>query len=96
MNRIINDHPTGTHPFAISLRSEDVTTENGIDHRELTENNHNDVLLDYMVPALQKHHISQQNLQRRKDLLQSLRISDAAITQSPYPHNPSTQKGNFA
>ena len=96
MNKIINDHPSGIHPFSVSLRAEDVTTVNGVDHRELTENNHNDILLDYMVSALQRHHISQQNFQRRKDLLQSLKISDATITQSPYPHNTTTQKGNFA
>ncbi|MTI86243.1 MAG: DUF1837 domain-containing protein [Firmicutes bacterium] len=93
---MINDHPTGTHPFAVSLLSKDGTTVSGVAHRKLGENGHNDVFLDFMVPALQNHHISPNALDRRKDLVQSLRIANIPILPSPYPQNATTEKGNFA
>lgn len=96
MNNIINDHPSGTHPLAISLLSTDGTTKSGVAHRQLEENGHNDVFLDFIVPALRNHHISPDALERRKDLIQSLRIANAPIPSSPYPRNTTTQKGNFA
>lgn len=95
-NYIITDHPTETHPFAVSLIAEDVQTSSGVAHRQLTENENNDVLLDFVVPALQRHHISSDALERRKDLIKSLRIVNARIPLSPYPNNTTTQKGNFA
>lgn len=96
MANIINDHPTGTHPFAVSLLSTDITTACGVAHRKLEENGHNDVFLDFIVPVLQTHHISLDALERRKDLIQSLRIANAPIPPSPYPQNTTTRKGNFA
>lgn len=93
---IINDHPTGTHPFAVSLLSMDDTTVSGVEHRKLEENGHSDVFLDFMVPALQNHHISPNTLERRKDLMQSLRITNIPIPPSPYPQTAKTRKGNFA
>lgn len=95
-NNIINNHPEGTHPFAVSLHSVDGTTTSGVAHRQLKENGRNDVFLDFMVPALQNHHISPAAIARRKDLIQSLRIANATIPHMPYPQNPTTQKGNFA
>lgn len=96
MNDIINDHPTGAHPFAVSLTSVDGTTASGVAHRKLEGNGHDDDFLNFMVPALENHHISPAALERRKDLIESLRISDAPIPTSPYPQNATTQKGNFA
>jgi len=94
---IIYDHPTRTHPLAVSLLSTDITTACGVAHRKLEENGHNDVFLDFMVPALQTHHISLEALERRRDLIQSLRVVNAPpIPPSPYPQNPTTRKGNFA
>lgn len=52
MNDIINDHPTGTHPFAVSLTSVDGTTTSGVAHRKLEGNGHDDVFLNFMAPAL--------------------------------------------
>ena len=96
MDNIINDHPTGTHPFAVSLLFTDGTTVSGVAHRKLEENGHNDVFLDFMVPALQNHHISPDALERRKDLMQSLKIANIPMPLSPYPQDAKTQKGNFA
>jgi len=93
---IIYDHPTGTHPFAVSLISIDGTTVSGVTYRKLEENGHNDVLVDFMVPALQNHHISPDTFERRKELMQSFRIANISIPPSPYPRNVTTQKGNFA
>ena len=96
MNDIINDHPTGRHPFAVSLISVDDVTTSGVAHLKLEENGHNDEFLNFMVPALENHHISPAALERRKHLIESLKISDAPIPTSPYPQNATTQKGNFA
>jgi hypothetical protein len=93
---IINQHPVGLHPFAISFSSTDEDTLSGVAHRELLENGHNDVLLEYMLPVLEKHHISFDALKRQKDLIDSLRIANAPTIMSPYPQNLTTQKGNFA
>ncbi|MEA4986441.1 MAG: Hachiman antiphage defense system protein HamA [Anaerovorax sp.] len=93
---IINQHPVGSHPFSISLSSTEEDTSSGVAHRELLENGHNDVLLGCMLPALEKHHISSESLERHKDLIDSLRIANAPIIRSPYPQNFTTQKGNFA
>lgn len=96
LTNIINDHPTGTQPFALSLLSMDGNTVSGVHHRQLSGNGHNDVFLGYMVPALKNHHISPDALERRRELIQSLRIANAPIPPSPYPQNSTTQKGNFA
>lgn len=96
MTVILNAHPTGAHPFAVSLVSTDGTTASDINHRMLEENGHIDTLVDFMVPALQNHHISAIALERRKDLLESLGIHNAPTLPSPYPHTDKTRKGNFA
>lgn len=96
MNDITNDHPTGTHPFAVSLVSADVATASGVAHRKLEGNGNDDDFLNFMVPALKNHHISAAGLVRRKELIESLRIVDAPIPTSPYPINAKTQRGNFA
>lgn len=96
LTNIINAHPTGTHPFAVSLLSMDGTTVSGVDHRNLLGNGHNEVFLDCMVPALQNHHISPGALERRRELIQSLRNANVPIPRSPYPQSSTTQKGNFA
>ena len=96
MHNIINNHPKGTHPFAISLTATDKTTISGVNHRELKENNHNEVFLDFMVPAIKNHHLSPEAFERRKNLIQSLGLANVPIPTSPYPHNATTQKGNFA
>ena len=92
---IINAHPTGLHPCAIFLVSTDQTTESNIDHRKLEENGNVDDFVDFMVPALQNHHISAAALERRRDLLESLGIHNATLS-SPYPLTDKTRKGNFA
>jgi hypothetical protein len=96
MAKIINNHPLGDHPFATSLLATDESTVSGVPHRVLIENGQNDVFLDYMIPAIQEHHISPNALQRHKDLIDSLRIANLPLARSPYPQNLTTQKGNFA
>ncbi|MSS11821.1 MULTISPECIES: Hachiman antiphage defense system protein HamA [Clostridia] len=93
---IINQHPVGIHPFSVSLSSSDEDTLSGIEHRELLENGHNDVLLEYMLPVLERNHISSDALRRHKDLIDSLKIANAPSIRSPYPQSLTTQKGNFA
>jgi hypothetical protein len=93
---IINDHPPENHPFSISLSCSNENTASGILNRCLIETEYNDVFLDYMRRALQNHHISSEALERRKDLIESLRITNAPIPLSPYPKTLTTQKGNFA
>ena len=61
---IVNKHPDGVNPLAISLIASDCITASGVAHRALGENGRNDVLLKYMEDALQKHHISPDALQR--------------------------------
>jgi hypothetical protein len=96
LDNIINNHPSGIQPFAVALSSTDIITTSGVAHRQLEENGNNEVLLDYIVPALQQHHLSSEALKRRKDLIKSLRIVNVTSPPSPYPQNASTQKGNFA
>lgn len=93
---IINQHPDGANPFAVSLVSNDCMTISGVAHRALEENGHSDILLKYMEDALQKHHISPDALQRHMDLITSLKIANLPIPRSPYPQTLTTQKGNFA
>ena len=93
---IINQHPDGINPFALSLVSTDCMTTSGVAHRALEENGHSDILLEYMKDVLQKHHISPDALQRHIDLITSLKIANLPTPRSPYPQNPTTQKGNFA
>lgn len=97
MPKIIKNHPTGNHPFSVSLQSTDGNTSSGTAHRSLVENGHNDVILNYMTTALQKHHISTEALKRHQELIDSFKIANLIHKpQSPYPQNPKTQKGNFA
>ncbi len=93
---IINAHSFEHHPFSISLSCSDENATSGVPHRCLIENGHHDVFLDYMTLALQNHHISPEAIERRKDLIESLRIMDAPLPLSPYPQSFTTQKGNFA
>ncbi|ETT61796.1 hypothetical protein BSK66_24760 [Paenibacillus odorifer] len=93
---IINNYPSENHPFSMSLTCSNENATNGVPHRCLIENGHHDVFLDHMTVALQNHHISPEALERRRDLIESLRIIGAPMPLSPHPRNLSTQKGNFA
>ncbi len=93
---IVNKHPDGVDPLAISLIADYSITASGVAHRVLRENGRNDILLKYIEDALQKHHISSDALQRHIDLITSLRIKNLPFPRSPYPQNLTTQKGNFA
>ncbi|MDR0839991.1 MAG: DUF1837 domain-containing protein [Christensenellaceae bacterium] len=93
---IINNHPTGEHPFSISLQSNDESTESGIAHRALAGNGNDDVLIEHMSSVLQEHHVSPDALRRHRELVDSLRIANLPPSRSLYPHNSTTQKGNFA
>jgi len=96
LKHIINKHPNDTHPLGKSLQSNDTTTTSGVIHRELLDAKHTEVLLRYMVPIMQEHHISSEKLEKRKKLLKSLKNPNIPLTLSPYPRNSTTQKGNFA
>ncbi|OKY53735.1 Hachiman antiphage defense system protein HamA [Megasphaera cerevisiae] len=96
MTKIIKDHPIGSHPFARSLLSVDENTLSKVEHRALSENGHNDILLEYMTLALQEHHISPEALNRHQELIRSLKIAHCQIPRAPYPQDVTTQKGNFA
>ena len=93
---IIKQHPVDPHPLALSLSSSDGYTLSGVRHRELFEKGHTDILCNYMLPALKKHHSSPETLQRHRELVDSLRIVNAPNLLSPYPQNLTTKKGNFA
>lgn len=93
---IINPHPSEPHSFAVSLHATHEETTSGVKHRALTECGHNDVLMEYIIPLLQNHHISADALSRRKDILESLKLLNTSVQQSPYPKADKTQKGNFA
>ena len=54
MANIIKDHPTNSHPFAVSLLSSDDNTTSGIAHRVLTENGHNNVLFEQAYAVMRK------------------------------------------
>lgn len=87
---------TKDHSFSISLTSTDEETATGVPHIFIELINQPEVFLNYMESALQKHHTSNEALERRKTLLEALRIKNPPSLPSPYPKNPSTQKGNFA
>lgn len=93
---IFIDQVNENHPLVSSLQASDVITESGVPHRELLDKEDNNALIDYFIPILQYHHISNDALKRHKELVQSLRISNLPELPSPYPHNLITQKGNFA
>ena len=82
--------------FQFLSSSNDEDTLSGVAHRELLENGHNNVLLEYMLPTMEKHHISSDALERHKDLIDSLRIVNAPTIRFPYLQNLTTQRGNFA
>jgi hypothetical protein len=95
-NQIINNHPTD-HPYGLSLSARDKTTSAGVAHRELIENGNRTVFTDFTLKSLKKHHISEDNMARRKAKIESLRIKGINTSSlSPYPTEPNTQKGNFA
>ncbi len=71
---IINQLSDEKDHFASCNLSTDCTTISGIKHRVLEDNGHSDILLQYMEVALQRHHISQEALQRYMDLIAKLRM----------------------
>lgn len=98
MSEKITPHLKDKHPFLIALDVLDEKTESNVPHKVLTENGHNDVLINHMVPLIQNHHIDSEALKRRKELVESLKIVNPTSMSmiSPYPKNFTTQKGNFA
>ena len=92
----INKHLPENHPFSTSFSDSDENTASGVEHRCLMESAQNDEFLCYMISALQVHHISSDAIERRRDLIESLRIANLPMPCSPYPQNLTTQKGNFA
>lgn len=93
---LINDHPCGKHPLAISILSEDKKTNTGVPHRKLTDNEEHEAFLGYMVPALEQHHASPDKLVRRGELMRALRAPGICSQISPFPMSAITRKGNFA
>ena len=93
---IIDDHPCGNHPLAISILSEDKKTNEGVPHRKLTGNDDHDALLEYMMPALERHHASPNTLLRHRELMHTLKAPDICFSASPLPVSATTRKGNFA
>lgn len=94
--QIIDSHPIG-HAYGISLTAFDKATLSGTPHRVLSENGNRDTFMDYTVEALKAHHISVADLERRKIVINSLRIKGLDVSRlSPYPKNSKTQRGNFA
>jgi len=93
---IIGNHPLQDHPYGVSLCALDGATNTGVAHRKLKESGQSDAFLDYTVQALQKHHISPENMERRRKIIQSLHVVQGDLPVSPYPKNLSTRKGNFA
>lgn len=99
MKKLINQHPVAPHPLGIFLSSKDCNTESGVPHRCLLENNNidsNETFINYMIPLLNKHHISEDSFNRKKELIKSLKIMNLPPNISIYPKNNLTQKGNFA
>lgn len=97
MGDIVKDHPTGDHPFAVSLLSSDCMTLRNTDHRVLLEGKQRTTFLEYMKSSVQTHHISPELLQRHQELIKSFAIKDLPpLTQSIYPRSTTTQRGNFA
>jgi hypothetical protein len=97
MNRaIIGEHPLG-HPYGVSFSACDIETESGFPHRELTENGNRDSFFVHTVNTLRTHHISVENLERRKERIARLKIKGFDYSRlSPYPQDENAQRGNFA
>jgi len=94
--QIIDKHPIG-HIYGVSLSSADKLTVSGVPHRVLTENGKRNAFIDFTVDALKEHHISSDDLARRKNTIAALRIKGLDISNlSPYPASETTKRGNFA
>ena len=97
MGDIVKDHPTGDHPFAVSLLSSDCMTLGNTDHRVLLESMQSTAFLEHMTTSIQEHHISPESFLRHQDLIKSFKIKNLPPpSQSRYPKSFTTQKGNFA
>lgn len=94
---IIKEHPK-SHPYGISLSATDGATACGCQHRALKENTDQwDAFMDFTVEALRTHHVSDADLQRRKALIDSMKIDGLQLSRIlPYPTAEKTQRGNFA
>jgi hypothetical protein len=96
LDSILKNHLNASHPLALSLEANDCITDSGVFHRELLDTDNVDTFLGYMLPILQKHHISPKNLEKRINLIKSLGHNSFKLPTSPYPKNSKTQKANFA
>jgi hypothetical protein len=93
---IIGEHPA-EHAYGVSLSACDKRTDSGFQHRELTENGKTDSFLAHTVNVLRTHHLSEEALKRRKARIASFKINGLDYSAlSPYPHDDSVRKGNFA
>lgn len=99
MKELLNQHPAPPNPLGLFLISKDCNTDSGVFHRCLKENNNIDStskFIDYIIPRLKMHHISDDAYNRKKELIDSLKIRNLSTEIPIYPKNKSTQKGNFA
>ncbi|MGF6990528.1 hypothetical protein M2150_001793 [Lachnospiraceae bacterium PM6-15] len=89
-------NPVSGHPLDQTLTSNDSKTTSGVEHRELMENGNNDPFVEYMKPAIERHHLSPDALRRHKEMVETLKIKGLSIPVSAYPKDLNTRKGNFA
>jgi hypothetical protein len=93
---VIKNNLNATHPLSTSLKSNDCTTDSGVFHRELTDLDHIDTFLGYMLPILQKHHVSKENLGKRIKQIKIMGYNNIKSPISPDPKRIRTQRANFA
>ncbi len=93
----IKKHNTASILLRSALESNDVLTEDKVQHRELDELD-GVALEEYMIPKIREQHIDEENYKRRKEILAELRRTTPTSTyvNSPYPHSTTTRKGNYA
>ena len=98
MSDILFDHKSTNSPFSTCLDASDEKTEHDVPHRCLSHNGHEAEFSETMLPALKKHHTSDECAQIRAEIVKTMNAKAAMAVRnaSPYPHNERTCKGNYA
>lgn len=95
--QIVGPHPLPPHPCGNCLAAEEQKTEHDVPHRVLKNDlNKQDELIAAMTQWIVNHHVSPENLERDRRRREALKRQGFQDPTQRFPHNTSTQKGNWA
>lgn len=93
---IIGPHPAEPNPIGVHISAADEHTDQGVPHRVLNDLTiQSDEFVSVMRQWIRTHHVSPESMERDRRRREALERQGFTVTNSRFPKNQNTQKGNW-